>query len=82
MGNARVPSPSEEKLKLRLRIASFIVIASLLVLTVTADTLGRLILDPTFHSDATISLALIGAIVGYGTVEALAALQGKKGEDG
>jgi O-antigen/teichoic acid export membrane protein len=81
--NVADPTPSgtsEDRLRLRFRLASFVVISSLLILTVTADTLGRLFFNPNFHSDSTIVLALIGAIAGYSTVEVLAQMQGKKGE--
>lgn len=69
---------SEERLRNRFRIASFIVILSLLILTVTADTLGRLLVDPAFHSSEAIVLSLVGAILGYATIETVALLQPKK----
>lgn len=75
---------SEERLRRRFRIASFIVILGLLVLTVTADTFGRLFIDPNFHASDVAVLSLIGAVLGYAGIEALSLMQGqgpRKGPD-
>lgn len=72
---------SEDKLRTRFRVASFVVILALLILTVTADTLGRLLVDSEFHSSEAIVLSLVGAILGYATIETVALLQPRKDRD-
>jgi hypothetical protein len=75
------PTSSEDKLRLRFRVASFIVILGLLILTVTADTLGRLFINPDFHASDITVVTLVGAILGYASIEAISAFQPKKGGD-
>jgi O-antigen/teichoic acid export membrane protein len=74
-------SSSEDRLRRRFRIASFIVILGLLVLTVIADTFGRLFIDPTFHSSDVTVVTLIGAVLGYASIEAISLLQPKKDDE-
>lgn len=72
---------SEDRLRRRFRIASFTVILGLLILTVTADVIGRLFIDKSFHSDGSIVIALIGAVVGYAGIEVLLQAPRSKRDD-
>ena len=70
-------SSSEDRLRRRFRIASFVVILGLLILTVVADTLGRLLVDSSFHSSDITVVTLVGAVLGYASIEAISLLQPK-----
>lgn len=55
--------PVEERLLRRLRLIAGFVILLMIVLLVTADTLGRLYVSPDFHASELILGTLIGALL-------------------
>lgn len=81
-GDERPPSvPAdvvEEKLLRRLRLISGIVIIVLIVLLVSADTLGRLFINPDFHASEVIVGTLVGTLIVVLGIEGLNRLPGGK----
>lgn len=70
---------AEERLLRRLRLIAGSVILTMIVLIVTVDTLGRLLVDPTFHASELFLGTLIGALLLLLGIEGVARLPGVKG---
>lgn len=70
--------PAEERLLHRLRLIASGVILTMIVLVVSVDTLGRLLLDPTFHASELFLGTLIGALMLLLGVEGVTRLPGRK----
>lgn len=70
--------PAEERLLRRLRLIAGLVIIAMIALSVTADNLGRLFIDPNFHASELIIGTLIGAIIALAGIEGVARLPGIK----
>ena len=70
--------PAEERLLRRLRLIAGAVILTMIVLLVTVDTLGRLLLDPTFHASELFLGTLIGALLLLLGIEGVSRLPGGK----
>jgi hypothetical protein len=62
-GDDRPRRSSEDKLLGRLRLIAGMVILLMIVLLVVVDTLGRLIVDPTFHASELFLGTLVGALM-------------------
>ena len=70
--------PAEERLLRRLRFIAVGVILTMIVLVVTVDTLGRLLIDPNFHASELFLGTLIGSMVALLGVEGVTRLPGRK----
>jgi ABC-type enterochelin transport system permease subunit len=70
---------SEQRLLRYLRVAAVIVFLGGIVLVVVADTLGRLFIDPTFHSSEIIFATMVGAVGALVGTELLARIPKKGG---
>lgn len=70
---------TEERLLRRLRIIAGAVLIVMLVLLVTADTLGRLLIDPTFHSSELIIGIVAGDLLLVLGIEVVNRIPGKGG---
>jgi hypothetical protein len=84
-GDEREPArgqTTEERLLRRLRIVAGIVLIAMLVLLVTADTLGRLLIDPNFHSSELIIGIVAGDLLLVLGIEVVNRLPGKGGGGG
>lgn len=69
-------TPTEDRLLRRLRVIAGAVILLMIVLLVTADTLGRLLVSPDFHASELILGTLIGALLLLLGIEAVNRLPG------
>lgn len=78
----RAPDPTEDRLLRRLRVIAGIVILVMIVLLVTADTLGRLLVSPDFHASELILGTLIGALLLLLGIEAVNRLPGSRSGNG
>lgn len=67
---------TEERLLRRLRLIAGAVIIVMIILLVSADTLGRLFIDPNFHSSELILGTLVGALMLVLGIEAVNRLPG------
>lgn len=76
------PDPAEERLLRRLRIITGVVILTMIVLLVIADTLGRLLVSPDFHASELILGTLVGALMLLLGIEGLTRLPGTKNGGG
>lgn len=72
------PDAAEERLLRRLRLIAGVVILLMIVLLVTADTLGRLLVSPDFHASELILGTLIGALLLLLGIETVNRLPGVK----
>jgi len=68
--------PVEEKLLRRLRLIAGVVIIVMIVLLVTVDTLGRLLIDRNFHASEVIFGTLIGALILVLGIEGISRIPG------
>jgi ABC-type Fe3+-siderophore transport system permease subunit len=75
---SRPPDPTEARLLRRLRFIAGVVILVMIVLLVTADTLGRLLLSPDFHASELILGTLIGALLVVLGIEGVTRFPGSK----
>jgi ABC-type Fe3+-siderophore transport system permease subunit len=75
---SRQPDPTEARLLRRLRFIAGVVILVMIVLLVTADTLGRLLLSPEFHASELILGTLIGALLVVLGIEGVTRFPGSK----
>lgn len=57
------PDPTEDRLLRNLRVIAGSFILGMIVLLVTADTLGRLLINPDFHGSELFLGTLIGALL-------------------
>lgn len=72
----KTPDPAEERLLRRLRLIAGYVIVAMIVLLVTVDTLGRLLIDRDFHSSELFLGTLIGALLLLAGIETVNRLPG------
>lgn len=70
--------PAEERLLRKLRLLASGVVLLMIVMIVSVDTLGRLLLDPNFHASELFLGTLIGALLLLLGVEGVTRLPGKK----
>lgn len=68
----------EERLLRRLRLIAGGVILTMIVLIVVVDTLGRLLIDPSFHASELFLGTLIGALLLLLGIEGVSRLPGVK----
>lgn len=68
--------PAEERLLRRLRLIAGGVILTMIVLIVVVDTLGRLLVDPSFHASELFLGTLIGALLLLLGIEGVSRLPG------
>jgi uncharacterized BrkB/YihY/UPF0761 family membrane protein len=69
--------PVEERLLRRLRLIAVVVILAMIVLLIVGDTLGRLYIDPSFHSSEVALGTMVGALIVLLGLEGVARFPGR-----